>query len=157
MDAGRYGHGGRASMSEQRPSILSQLMAGVFIKPPLQIFSVLDRGLPNSERVNLRVNARTYLGDYFLHAGVFLPNGRAFPLPNMSLWLGEDTIEGGSWVIIYTGPGEPKLMTQTKDTHELVIVLHWHLTQTIFADKSVVPVLVKLDKTAIQIGQPGSP
>lgn len=147
-------------MTEQKaniPNILAQLLAAARPKIPLEIFSVSDRGVQNSERVNLRVNSRTYLGDYFLHAGVYLPNGRALPLPNVSLWLGEDTIDEGSWVIIYTGPGQAKLTTQTKDTKELVIVLHWHLLQTIFNNKNIVPVLVKLDTTAIQIGQPDSP
>lgn len=143
-------------MAEQLPNIFSQILAATQPKLPLEIFSVSDQGLPGTERVNLRVNSRTYLGDYFLHAGMYLPSGRAIPLPNISLWLGEDTIDAGSWVIIYTGPGEAKLMTQTKDTKELVVVLHWHLVQTIFNDKNIVPVLIKIDTSAVQIGRPGS-
>lgn len=144
-------------MSE-RMTPFSQLMAAAAqLKPPLEIFSVSDRGLPNTERVNLRVNSRTYLGDYFLHVGIQLPNNRALPIPNISLWLGEDIIAAGSWVVIYTGPGETKLMTQTKDTREPMIVLHWHLNGTIFNEKNVVPVLIKVDTTAIQIGRSGSP
>jgi len=145
-------------MAEQRASsILTQILAGTRPQLPLEIHSVFDRGVQNSERVNLRVNFRTYLGDYFLHAGIYLPNGRALPVPNMSLWLGEDTIDAGSWVIVYTGPGQAKLTTQTKDTREPIIVLHWGLVETIFNNNSIVPVLVKLDTTAILIGQPGSP
>ena len=143
-------------MAEQTSNMFADILAALQPKPQLQVFSVSDRGIQNRERVNLRVNSRTYLGDYFLHAGVYLPNGRVLPVPNMSMWLGDETIDGGSWVIIYTGPGEAKFTTQTKDTKELTMVFHWHLVQTIFHDKNIVPLLIKVDKFAIQFGLPGT-
>lgn len=143
-------------MTEQKPNALAELLAALTPRPPLQVFSVSDRGVQNSERVNLRVNSKIYLGDYFLHAGVYLPNGRAIPVPNLSLWLGDETIDAGSWLIIYTGPGETKFTTQTKDTKELAIVFHWRLVQTIFNENNIVPILIKVDKTSTQFGVPGA-
>jgi hypothetical protein len=142
---------------EQSSNSLAQLMAQQFAKPPLkaplEIHSVSARGLPNQERVYIRVNTRTYLGDYLLLAGVFLPDGRAIPVPNVSLWLGGETIDSGSWILVYTGPGEGKLMTQMKDTKEPVLVLHWQVPTTIFEAPNMVPVLVKIDVSSTQIGQ----
>lgn len=137
------------------PEPTSNIFAQLFQpKPPLQIHSVLKRGIPNEECVYIRVNSRTYLGDYFLHAGLALhPSIRAIPLPNISLWLGEDTIDAGAWVIVYTGPGEPKLVTQIRETKEHAIVLHWHLGQTIFTNTNIVPLLVKIDRASVQIGE----
>ena len=146
-----------SDMSEQGKSILAELLAAARSKVPLEIISVVDRGVPNHERVNLRVNSRVFLGEYFIYAGISLPNDRALPLANVSLWLGEDTIDAGSWVVIYTGPGESKLTTQMKDTKEPVIVLHWNYPTTIFQGQTIVPVLIKIDKNSVQIGRPGSP
>lgn len=143
-------------MPEKASSILTQLLAATPYKVPLELISVVDRGVPNHERVNLRVNSRVFLGEYFIYAGISLPNNRALPLPNVSLWLGDDTIDTASWVVIYTGPGESKLTTQMKDTKEPVIVLHWNCPTTIFQGQTIVPVLIKIDTNSVQVGWPGS-
>ncbi len=140
--------------SEEPSNSFAQMLAQRFAKPALQIDSVFAPGVPNEERVHIRANSRTYLGDYFLLAGVLVPNGRAIPVPNISLWLGEDTIDSNSWLLVYTGPGEGKLMTQMKDTKEPALVLHWQLPTTIFQVSHIVPVLVKIDVLSTHIGQP---
>jgi len=142
-------------MPELPSDILAQILAAQ-LRAPLEIHSVSDRGVPNKERVNLRVNSRVALVDYFLHAGIFLPNGQAVPIPNLSLWLGQETIDAGSWVVIYTGPGEHRLMTQTTNTKEPLLVLHWHVPTIIFHNQTIVPLLIKIDRNATLIGKVGS-
>lgn len=142
-------------MSQDISTFFDHLRTTTALKPPLEIVSVIDRGIPGKERVNIRVHTRTELRPYFLLAGAALPNNRTFPITNFSLWLGEDTIDDNSWIIVYTGPGELRLSTQMKETKENVLVLHWGCSTTIFGEALTVPVLVRIDLNFVWPGKPG--
>ena len=121
---------------------------------PLELFpQVSDRGVAGEERIYLRANQRVFLRDYLLLVGVRLLDNSTFPSPHHVLWLGNDVLEAGTWLIVHTGPGAP-LVTYIRGTNEPARVLYWHKPTTLFDDPRVVPVLVRFDPAGAQFGQP---
>jgi len=121
---------------------------------PLELMpQVADRGVPDQERIYLRANQRVSLREYLLLVGVRLLDNTSFPAPNHVLWLGNDTLEAGTWLVVYTGPGQP-IITSIAGTNEPARVLFWHNTTTIFHDPRMVPLLVKFDPALVQFGLP---
>lgn len=119
--------------------------------PDIQIFGVYDRGVPNLERIVLRVNRTTNLAYYFLVLGYRGPVGAdtVIPIPDQSLWLGSTYIEAPSWVFIYTGSGNSGI-SQEKQTKEPLHSLYWNRPQVILTHDDIVPALMHVD--FVQIG-----
>jgi hypothetical protein len=113
----------------------------------LNIAGVYDAGIPNSERVLLRALTYVNLGEYYLLTGRPTTPGFAFPLTTDVLWLGPTAVTAGSWIVVYTGPGQDLFSTHQGQP---VIIRHWDKRLTIFHDQQVVPILIHID--AIQIG-----
>jgi hypothetical protein len=119
--------------------------------PDIQIFGVYDRGVPNLERVVLRVNRSTNLSQYMLvlgyrgHAGA----DTVLPIPDQSLWLGSTIIEAPSWIFIYTGSGNAGI-SQEKQTKEPLHSLYWNKPQVMLTHDDIVPALLHIDY--VQIG-----
>src|SRR5438876_546151 len=88
---------------------------------PLQLYRVESRGVPNQERIYLKANQRVSLHDYLLFVGIRLPDNTAVPHPDHVLWLGNDTLEEGTWLIVYTGTGA-RIVTFLRETHEPALV-----------------------------------
>lgn len=121
------------------------------LTPDLQIFGVYDRGIPNSERIVLRVNSPVNLGQYILvlgyrgHAGA----DTVLPIPDQSLWLGSTYIEAPAWVFIFTGNGQPGI-THEKNTHEPLHSIYWNKPNIVLTHDDIVPALLHVD--FVQIG-----
>jgi hypothetical protein len=121
---------------------------------PLELLpSVEDRGVGGQERIYLRAHQRVSLRNYLLLAGVQLPDNTFFPLPDHALWLGTDTLETGTWLIVYTGPGTP-MVSFIRGNNEAARVLYWNKDTTIFNDNRVVPILMYFDPALAQFGVP---
>lgn len=119
--------------------------------PDLQIFGVYDRGLPNLERIVLRVNQNTNLSQYFIVLGYrgHLGVDTVLPIQDQFLWLGSNVIESPAWVFIYTGSGSP-VITHEKHTKEPLHSLYWNKPNVVLAHNDIVPALLHVD--SVQIG-----
>lgn len=118
---------------------------------PLELVTVTDRNKPNLECIHLFANDQVSLGQYLLFVGARLPDGDAIPLQSHLFWFGRHVVASQTWIMIYTGPGEPVLTTQTFDKKP-ALVFHWNKQHTIFTDTQLVPCLIRIDPTGVQIG-----
>jgi len=119
--------------------------------PNIEIFGVYDRGVPNLERVVLRVSRPTNLAEYLMIMGVRAPLAvdMIYPIADQSLWLGAIVIECPSWVFIFTGTGKAGV-SQEKNTGQPLHTLYWNRAHVMLAHNDVVPALVHID--SIDIG-----
>lgn len=110
----------------------------------LEIVGVWDRGTPNKERIAIRTRAEVNLGNYLLFLGIPTGDQSAIPLTADLFWFGNEIVATSTWVIIYTGPGKPKI-TKMQHSQEPALVLHWGKPITILNNTNVVPVIVSLE------------
>ena len=147
MDAGQLFRFDGGTVAETS-SILAALTRAS--RPPLELITVIYRNKPNQECVHLQANGRVNLGEYLLCVGMRLLND-AIPLQTYLFWFGNHIVAPETWVMVYTGPGEPVLTTQTSDKKP-ALVFHWNQPRTIFSDDQLVPCLIHMDVSKIQIG-----
>lgn len=121
------------------------------IVPSLQLVTVTYRNKPNQECIHLQAHGRVNLGEYLICIGARLPNNDAIPLNSYLFWFGNHVVDSETWVMVYTGPGEPVLTTQTSDKKP-ALVFHWNQPNTIFSDNQLVPCLIHMDVNKTQIG-----
>lgn len=114
--------------------------------PDLQIFGIYDRGLPNKERIVLRVNQPVNLAEYFLILGFRGSMGAnvIVPITDHSLWLGSNFINVPGWVFIFTGSGNAGL-SQEMHTKEPVHTLYWNRPQVLLEHNDIIPALIHID------------
>ena len=111
----------------------------------LRIVGIYDRGVPNQERIVLKVNELLNLAQYgILIAFQIAPEGPATPYNDQFIWLTERIIKEGTVIFIYTGPGEFR-ETVVLGTDIPALVMHWGKQYTIFANSNVVPILCRID------------
>jgi hypothetical protein len=115
----------------------------------LSLYGVKAPGVPNQECVYLRANVDVNIGEYLLLTGWELTDNIAVPLPNDVFWPGHVSVNAGTWVLIFTGPGQTQFTTL--DNGEPGVVLHWGKPTTVFNFPKVKPVLVRID--AVQVGK----
>lgn len=92
---------------------------------------VLDRGVPNKERIAIEFALDTELAALCLvcgtkNAGGFIPSRNHFYL------LPDEMVTAGTWVIVFTGIGERR-WTVLQNSGRPALVLHWGRSQTLFA------------------------
>jgi hypothetical protein len=133
---------------------LAEMLAPLFA-PALQLVAVASRGEPGQERVYIRANKPADLREYLLIVGLHIDGSTAFPSPDHVLWLGNEHVETGTWIIIYTGLGQ-RTVTHITETREPALVLYWGRNTTLFHDERIVPILARMDMSAVQVGVPGS-
>lgn len=129
---------------------LAQQLWPAFALHPLRLFGVADRGLPGKERIYLKTFARVNLGEYLLLIGQHIPND-AIPIRDNLFWFGTHAVDEGHWIVVYTGPGLHSRSTTIEGTGEPALVFHWGKETTAFERADIVPVLVHIDGTGIQI------
>ncbi|MEW8026565.1 MAG: hypothetical protein AB2792_20690 [Candidatus Thiodiazotropha sp.] len=120
----------------------------------LQLFSVADRGIPNSERIPIQVREHTDMGQFGLMVGVSSNNGFAMPIRDNLFWFGDGTVNPGDWILVYTGNGAPQKLDWHTPPGSKLYVVHWGRDKTMFANSQVVPVLFKAG--SILVDQPPS-
>lgn len=117
----------------------------------LQLFDTIKRGVPNEERVAIKVNQRVDCRHFGIMVGVRLASGNAIPLHDNFFWLGNGFVEVGDWILVYTRVGQPRTDVIPNTTNKLYSVF-WGKPSVIFSDPDVVPILFKAD--GVQIGHP---
>ncbi|MNC09765.1 hypothetical protein D3C76_1434690 [compost metagenome] len=106
----------------------------------LQLYDVQDPGSPNLERIAIYVKEGCDLGNYCLMIGFRNLDGSASPMKDNMLWFGRGIVNAGDWIFIYTAPGTPRII-DLPDQSGRLISIHWGKDQTVFQNKSLVPML----------------
>lgn len=125
-------------------------MTSPLILPPPQDLLLIGAflpGVPNEERLYLRSHNQVNLGEYFLTTGWKITESHAIPLQDHVLWLGNQTIDAGWWVVVYTGPGQLKMTSLPGG--EPAVVLHWGKQHTLFHQMEIVPILLHVDAARV--------
>lgn len=123
----------------------------IIAPPDLEIFGVYDSGIPNMERIVIRVNRPTNLAEYFLILGVRGPLGMdmIFPIPDQSFWLGATTIDIPGWIFIFTGSGKNGFSLE-QHTSEPLYTMYWNKKQVALTHADIVPAIIHINH--VQIG-----
>jgi len=117
----------------------------------LKIVGVFDHGVPNMERVVLIANESIDLGNYGLMLGIRAHEGQAYPLRDNFLWFGSGWVQKGDWLFVYTAPGEPKTTNLPNQTEKLYSI-HWGKDKTVFQNKALIPILIRMDAVQVPVG-----
>lgn len=119
--------------------------------PEISLYPVADRGKPNLERIQLRIQAPLNIGQYGVMIGYrSIPDQNTQPIPNLLYWFGDGLLNAGDWILLYTGSGK----STTNDWHDppgsKYYSIHWGHGSTLFTNSSIVPILFRTD--AVNIG-----
>ena len=117
----------------------------------LTILDVIDRNVPNKERIVLIANETINLGRYGIMIGVRGQENSAIPIKDNLLWFGDGIINKNEYLFIYTGPGESRIATLPNNLEKLYTI-HWGRDKTIFYNTEFVPILFRIDAVRV----PGS-
>lgn len=118
----------------------------------LLLYPVVDRGVPNTERIPILVQEQTDMGRFGIMAGFTDQNGLTMPFKDNLYWFGDGLVNPGDWMLIYTGSGTPRTDNWHTPPGSKIYTIHWGRLQTMFANSNVVPILFRTDFA--QIGQP---
>jgi hypothetical protein len=116
--------------------------------PELHLVGVADPGSANSERVVLRPTQSIRLHGYGLTVGIPAERGGgALPLFDNCFWFPDIQVAPPSWVLVFTGKGN--VQESIWQSGERVLALHWQRWFTIFGNRNLVPVLFRVDGSAV--------
>lgn len=124
----------------------------IFLPPPMFDFtieSVSSRGVPNSERVVVRVNYDTVTTNLGMMIGFRDPNRQIVPLNNRLFWFGSGNVSRGSIINIFTGHGTPTSHENGNGTSSYN--LFWGLDLVAFDRQELEPVLFRLGDAAVGV------
>jgi len=111
----------------------------------LRIVTVLDRGLPNKERVVFRSYASVNLQNYIVGLGVTTDDVLVTPLSGYIYYFEDVVVPTQSWIIMYTGSGQKQVST-IPNTHEVAFTYHWGSASVLFTELGVVPILFRVSE-----------
>lgn len=114
----------------------------------LTMLDVIDRNVPNKERIILIANETIYLGQYGIMIGVRGQENSAIPIKDNLLWLGDAVINKDDFLFIYTGPGK-STSTTVPNTLQKLYTIHWGRDKTLFYSTEFVPILFRIDAVRI--------
>jgi hypothetical protein len=115
----------------------------IYIPPiaELSIHGVFEAGVPNRERVCLRPTETINLAFF----GVLLArrnpaDGSLSPIVDQLFWFGEKEVSPPSWIMLLTGKGETKTITESEHPIHLFF---WGKEHTIFQLENIIPVVFR--------------
>lgn len=73
----------------------------------LQLIQIIDRGIPNKERLHLRVLEDANLSYYIVFATTYLSPQAISNLQRHAYWFAPKNVKAGDEVVLYTGSGSP--------------------------------------------------
>ena len=114
----------------------------------LTMLDVIDRNVPNKERIVLIANETIDLGQYGIMIGLKAQGNSAIPIKDNMLWFGNGVINKDDFLFIYTGPGESR-STTLPNTLEKLYTIHWGRDKTIFYQPEFVPILFRVDAVRV--------
>lgn len=119
----------------------------------LKIVDVYDHGVPNMERIAIYVNEACDLSEYCLLLGIPGGGGGATPIRDHMLWFGHAYVQKGDWIMVYTASGTtmytPLADGEGATTSKRMISIHWGKEMTIFQNRAVTPMLIKIGAVGI--------
>ncbi|MFK3845348.1 hypothetical protein [Stenotrophomonas sp. NPDC078853] len=119
----------------------------------IKMLGVYDPGVPNLERVVLRVQRDVALSSYCIITAVKADiGGGHIPMNDHFLWLGNSKLQQGDWIFVYTGPGSAQQNPLPETPHKL-LSLYWGKPTTIFPDgTTLVPGLISVETARFPSG-----
>ena len=115
----------------------------------LTLLGVADPGKPNLERIVLRPTQPINVSGFGLTVGLPNPQAGAYPLFDNVFWFPDLAIAPPSWILVYTGKGQPQ--NSYLPNGEQALTLHWQRPYTVFHDPRLVPVLFRAE--GVIVGQ----
>ena len=115
----------------------------------LYLVGAIERGVPNKERIVLRVAEAVNLGQFGVLLGVRVAPGLAVPIKDNFFWFGDGMVAQGDWLFIYTGLGKPQV-ANVPNSPERIFTLYWGRKQVILQNENIVPILVRLDAAVVE-------
>jgi hypothetical protein len=110
----------------------------------LKIVSIVDRGVPNQERLHLSVFAPSNLVNYVVFGSQrILPNSVKTP-PDFAYWFANMPVYPGDQVVLYTGPGQTKV--EQRSDGKWNRFLYWGLSSTVWHDPNSCAVLLEINE-----------
>ncbi|MFG0925469.1 hypothetical protein ACF8SB_07195 [Pseudomonas sp. CJQ_8] len=114
----------------------------------LQVVEVQNHGMANQERVAIYVHQHCNLVEYCLMLSLPTPEGGVAPIKDHMLWFGPGWVNPGDWIMVYTATGmttiNPGPATASGAQYR-IINLHWGKNHTIFQNRALSPMLVRLN------------
>lgn len=115
----------------------------------LQVVEVQNAGFPNLERVAIYVHQFCNLVEYCLMLSMPTPDGGEVPVKDHMLWFGPGWVNPGDWIMVYTASGtttiNPNSPVAGGSIQPRVINLHWGKEHTLFQNRALTPMLVRLN------------
>ena len=108
----------------------------------LQLLGVHDRGVPGSERIQIRVNANGALTGFWLGLGIKQADGKIFPINDNQFWFGNGYVITGDWINVYTGKGSPSSV-ELPNTNNKVFSTYWNRANVLFQLPEIFPYLIE--------------
>jgi hypothetical protein len=115
----------------------------------LNILTVMNRGEPNKECIAINVSETINTAQFGILLGFTKQiDGIATPFQNYFFWFGENVLNKGDWVFIYTGSGKPSAKQSDDDSHN-IYTLYWNQPNTLFHNPNIVPMLFKMSEIQV--------
>lgn len=114
------------------------------------IESVASRGIPNMERVVIRVNYDTVTSNIGIMIGFRHTNNSVVPVDNRLLWFGSGAVKTGSIINVFTGHGDAN--SQDNGNGTKTYNLFWGLSHVAFDRPELEPVLFRLGEAVVGSG-----
>lgn len=123
----------------------------------LRLVGVFEPGVPNRERIVLKVETRLDIGMYAIVLGRRVQQvGHAAPMTDSMYWIGSGTVEPNDWFYLFTGSGTRTIIPPDVD-HGKLFVEFWGRPLTVFQDGQIVPMLWRLSGATVERSAPELP
>src|SRR2546430_16625834 len=110
----------------------------------LQIIQIAERGVPNLERLYLRVLADTNLVNYAVLATTYLNPSSISNQPRHTYWFAPQPVRAGDNVILYSGSGiQQSAITPSGSSNHFY---YWNLPKTAWGQTGECAVLFELNE-----------
>jgi len=112
----------------------------------LEVVGVADPGVPNKERILLRTKWEIEnIQAFMVGLGVLSSeeDAQVTPLRNYVFYFTHCRPEVNSWIILYTGNGEPQT-TEIPTTGQRAYTFFWGFDRVLFKNPKVVPMVLRI-------------
>jgi hypothetical protein len=110
----------------------------------IQLVSIADRGIATLERLHLSVIAPSNLVNYAVFATQRIPPNSIKTPPDFAYWFANMQVYPGDQVILYTGPGQPKV--EPRPDGKSNRFLYWGLGITVWSSPESCAVLLEINE-----------
>ena len=123
---------------------------------PFGHFNVLDRGVPNQERICFKALQNLDLGKYFVGLGITKGPNLVDPINDNSFWLGKGFVSTEDWIFLYTGVGTPRANDVPNQPYK-IYTMHWGRQNVLFRSAEIVPFIYSIDGIFLLTPTPALP